>query len=439
MLAASPVSAHEMEPGDHTPTAPVPAEFAQGFNRVASTDSYGTINSDLAFWGNLAVMGTYNGPQLIDISNPASPVVLADYHCHGSQNDVSIWGSLLFMSVDRPQTSPDCESEPTAGFAPGWEGIRVLDISDPAHPALLASVATDCGSHTHTLVPDVANGRVLIYVSSYSSNSDTFGLTPWGNDCQVGHSYISVVEVSLASPAQAHVVSKPALPLDAYFASGGNGCHDIGVFVSRKMAAAACSGNALLLDLTDPVNPMATDRIGLPHAKAFWHSGAFSWDGTVAIFGDETFGGGGNSCKRDNNQDNEQGRLHFYRIDPGTKRFVSTTEVGSYKLSRLQTGSHNVGCTAHNYNVLPVAGRNVLNSSWYVGGTTLVDFTDPARPVELAYFDYANVRGYSGAWSSYFYNGYSYATSIETGLDVLRYSGPLAVAAQTHLNPQTQE
>ena len=431
-------AAHDYDnPHPGAPTQPVPAEASKDLSRIATTTSVGSVNSDLAFWGTTAYMGVYNGLQVVDIADPAHPRVVGQLACHGSQNDVSVWQGLLFMSIDRPQTKPDCDSASTVDNAPGWEGIRIFDVRDPAHPVHIGSVATDCGSHTHTLVPDPANGRVLIYVSSYSSNSDTFGLTQWGNDCELDHGYISVIEVPLADPRAARVASTPRLPLDEYFHNGGNGCHDIGVFTALRMAAAACSGNALLLDLSDPVHPRATDRVGLPHDKAFWHSGAFSPDGRVAVFGDETYGGGGNACR---NKDVE-GRLWFFRVDQQSKQFVGHQAVGSYKIPRQQDGGVAASCTAHNYNVLPIPGRYVLNSAWYTGGTTLVDFSDPANPRELAYFDYVNVKFYSGVWSSYYYNGFTYASSIDTGLEVLDHTGTADAGAisQPYLNPQTQE
>lgn len=436
---ASPVAAaHDYDnPHPGPPTQPVPAEASKDLSRIASTSSVGSTNSDLAFWGTTAYMGVYDALQVVDIADPARPRVIGQFSCHGNQNDVSVWQGLLFMSIDRPQTKPDCDSASTPDFAPGWEGIRIFDVRDPAHPLHIGSVATDCGSHTHTLVPDPANGRVLIYVSSYSNNTDTFGLTQWGNNCQLDHGYISVIEVPLANPRTARVVSTPRLPLDEYFHNGGNGCHDIGAFTGLRMAAAACSGNALLLDLSDPVHPRATDRVGLPHDKAFWHSGAFSPDGRVAVFGDETYGGVGNACR---NKDVE-GRLWFFRVDLESKQFVGHRAVGSYKIPRAQDGGVAASCTAHNYNVLPIPGRYILNSAWYTGGTTLVDFSDPANPRELAYFDYVNAKHYGGAWSSYYYNGYTYATSIDTGMEVLDHTGTADAGAiqQPYLNPQTQE
>lgn len=437
LVAAGGVVASPAAAGTGPPTAPVPAEASYDLERIASTSSVGSVNTDLAFWGTTAYMGVYHALQVVDIADPASPRVLSVTSCRGSQNDVSVWDGLLFMSVDRPQTKPDCDSASTPDNAPGWEGIRIFDVRNPARPVHIGSVATDCGSHTHTLVPDQANGRVLLYVSSYSSNSNTFGLTQWGNDCQLDHGYISVIEVPLADPAAARVVSKPRLPLDAYFHNGGTGCHDIGVFTGLRMAAAACSGNAILLDLADLANPRATDWVGLPHNKAFWHSGAFSPDGRVAVFGDETYGGVGNACR---NKDVE-GRLWFFRVDPAAKRFTDRGAAGSYKIPRAQDGGAYSTCTAHNYNVLPIAGKYLLNSAWYTGGTTVVDFSDPANPREVAYFDYVNAKYYSGAWSSYYYNGYVYATSMDTGLEVLDYTGTAdaGALAQPYLNAQTQE
>jgi len=435
---ASPVAAHDLEnPHPGAPTEPVAAEASSDLTRIATTRSVGSVNSDLAFWGTTAYMGVYHGLQVVDIANPANPTVIGEAHCHGSQNDVSVWNNLLFVSVDRPQTSPDCDAASTPDNTAGWEGIRIFDVSDPAQPTQVATVATDCGSHTHTLVPDTANNRVLIYVASYSSGTSTFGLTQWGNDCQLDHGYLSVVEVPLADPTAARVVSKPRLPLDAYFHNGGNGCHDIGVFTGMRMAAAACVGNALLLDLTDPANPTATDSIGMPHNKAFWHSGAFTFDGRVAIFGDETYGGSGNACR---NKDVE-GRLWFYGVDPASKRFAGYAPLSSYKVPRQQSGGFYTSCTAHNFNVLPIAGKYLLNSAWYAAGTTIVDFSDPANPREVAYFDYFNVKFYGGAWSSYYYNGYTYVTSIDTGLEVLDYTGTADAGAipQPYLNAQTQE
>ena len=125
------------------------------------------LNSDLAFWGDLAFQGNYNGIQITDISDPENPAKLAEIACPGSQNDVSVWKGLLFTSVDSSRNKAECEGNTTGPVTDpnSWEGIRVFDVSDPANPRYVTAVETDCGSHTHTLVPD--GDRALLYVSSY--------------------------------------------------------------------------------------------------------------------------------------------------------------------------------------------------------------------------------------------------------------------------------
>jgi len=433
-------AAHDADnPHPGMPSETVDITASSHLDRIATTKSIGSVNTDLAFWGDTAYMGVYNGLQVVDISDPQHPSVVSDTACQGSQNDVSVWGDLLFISVDRPMAGTGCDAERTVDNAPGWEGIRIFDVSDPAHPTQIGTVATDCGSHTHTLLPDPDSGKVFVYVSSYASNSHTFGQTEWGNDCEADHNYISVVEVPLGDPTSAHVVSKNELPLTPYFkVSGGDGCHDVGVFPAMDLAAAACEGEALLLDVSDPASPVATDSVPLEQKKGYWHSGALTFDGKVAIFGDETFGGGGNACSQPKD---DLGRIWFYGVDPAAKKFTSHTELSSYKIPRAQEGGTGVSCTAHNYNVLPIAGRYVLNASWYAGGVTVVDFSDPSKPTEIAYADYDNAKHYMGAWSSYWYNGYSYASSISTGLEVFEPTGQVDAGAVEldHLNPQTQE
>jgi hypothetical protein len=91
-----------------------------------------------------------------------------------------------------------------------------------------------------------------------------------------------------------------------------------------------------------------------------------------------------------------------------------------YKLPAAQGDTEN--CVAHNGSLIPIPGRDVKVQAWYQGGISIMDFTDAEHPVEIGYFDrgpiYSNMLVLGGDWSSYWYNGYIYASEIARGLDV---------------------
>jgi hypothetical protein len=287
--------------------------------------------------------------------------------------DPNITIPSVMVSLDDGNTIKDgLPASGTVARTPtGWfEGILIYDVSNPSAPTFLDAVATDCGSHTHTLVPDPENDRVLIYVSSYPASF--FGPTPYGTDCQrldengepLGHSKISVVEVPLDDPEAASVVAEPRLPLSDFGGTPGyRGCHDIGVFLEPKLAAAACLEEGQIWDISDPLNPVVLHRIDEPDVDIY-HSGAFSYDAQVAIFGDEFEGGFGAGCP---DPSSRVGRAWFHDVATGET-------LSSFMIPRAQGDEI---CTVHNYNVIPVSGRNILMSAWNLGGTSVS--TAPTR------------------------------------------------------------
>jgi hypothetical protein len=411
----------------------------QGVERIGGSPYAGEqlgrdfASSDLAFWGDLAIAGSYDGFRVIDVSDPRRPLVLSTVVCRTRQGDVSVWGPLVFLSTDTPQTSRDCAGIDTTAEDPdAFEGIRIFDVADPAEPRFLAAVPTDCGSHTHTLIPDEDQDRVLLYVSSYAGNEEAIG-----PNCRNPHARISVVEVPLDAPARARVISEPALqdtpvhrwpelPPDVTLGLvETTGCHDVQVFVDVAVAAASCLSEGQLWDITDPVHPRVTHHIDHPDIE-FWHSAAFTWDGEVVVFGDETFLGP-RGC-----QDPSLGNLWFYSVrDP-------SEPLGRLAVPRMQGNAW--PCTYHNFNVVPTEDRYLLVAGAYTAGVSVVDFTDPAHPEEVAFFD-AGSPNPSNTWSAYWYDGFVYATDFEDrGLDVLALPGlPGGLPAFDRMNPQTQE
>ena len=442
-LAANltPASAHDDHPGRYIPSPESTSPNMHLLAEVPKTTTDPTYrNSDLAFWGKLVYAGNYQGFRIIDASDPEAPVVLADVACPGAQHDVSVWDGLLFLSVDAPRSGPGCASTAMTGGAPGWEGIRVFDVRDPANPVFLGGVATDCGSHTHTLVPDAATGRVLLYVSSYPASG--LGVSPHGNRCfrtnpdgSQGHSKISVVEVPLAAPALAHVVSQPPFELRDFGGTPGfRGCHDITVFTALARAAAACLSESQVWDISDLENPRTIARVHNPNVE-IWHSAAFSWDGRLLVLGDEAGGGAAPRCRA--SDATTVGAAWIYELSALDNLDGSSVEppISHYKIPRIQGDAAN--CTMHNFNFVPLRDRYVLVSSNYAGGTSVADLTDPASPVEIGHLDPHGAN----TWSSYWYNGFIYGNDSGRGVDVMSYSGAARAGARKlpYLNPQTQE
>ncbi|MGG7570081.1 LVIVD repeat-containing protein [Streptomyces sirii] len=398
-------------------------------------------NSDLAFQGKYAFAGNYDGFVVYDISRPEAPRTVSQVLCPGSQNDVSVSGDLLFLSTDSSRTDDSCSSTPQpATEKSSWEGMKVFDISDKAHPKYVAAVETSCGSHTHTLVPERRN--VYIYVSSYAPSA-TFP------DCQPPHDGISVIKVPRSAPEKAAVIDFPVL-----FPDGGNpggptnpgvsqttGCHDITTFPKLKLAAGACMGDGVLIDIANPAAPNVIDRVQDNVNFAFWHSATFNERGNKVVFTDELGGGGAATCNDRVGPD--RGADGIYDITgKGTHRKLVFR--GYYKIPRHQADTEN--CVAHNGSLVPAKGRDIMVQAWYQGGVSIWDFTDSAHPKEIGYFERGPISTDSlvsgGAWSAYYYNGHIYSNDIAKGFDVLAIDDRLTDSAKTvrmrELNVQTQ-
>jgi hypothetical protein len=387
------------------------------------TDTFsGRTHSDIAFWGNIAVAGNYDG---FRVFNTDTHQLLVSFLCRGPQNDVSLWQHngrlLLFQSVDRPQTnggticSQNRASDTTACGEACFEGIRIFDLTNPSQPVYLKGVYTDCGSHTHTLVPDTANNRLLIYVSSYPAGT--------GPRCTSPHAKISIVAVPLDAPETASVIATPAIDAPPYI---GVGCHDITVFLAIHKAAASCQSEGQIWDITDPANPDTLHplvRVDDP-AVNFWHSAEFTWDGQYVVFDDEAQGNF--TCGA-----GQAGQIRIYRVSDGQL-------MSQFMIPRPQGSLY---CSVHNGNLIPVNGRYLLVAAWYAGGTSVIDFTNPTSPHEVAFNDPDNNPLSADAWSSYWYNGKIYTNDIGRGQDVFNIILPSTQygATFTHLNAQTQE
>ena len=428
-----------------TDTSKIPANIQVDIAQGAFT------NSDLAFQGNHVFVGNYYGINIYDIADAAKARLVTSIVCPGGQGDPSVYKNLLFMSVEAPNGRLDCG---TQGFPPNppraagqtgpnlpaaskdrFRGVRIFDISDITNPKQIAAVQTCRGSHTHTLVVDPNDKEnVYIYVSGTSfvrQDEELPGCSSAAPDKDPNTALfrIEVIKVPLAAPQNAKVVSTPRVFIDPRTgvinalqsaATHGTGkpsftnqCHDITVYSEIGLAAGACSGNGLLLDIKDPVNPKRIDAVNDPN-YAYWHSASFSNDGKKVVFTDEWGGGGGPRCRAVD--PNVWGANSIFNLEGNKLKFA-----GYYKMPAAQTEQEN--CVAHNGSLIPVPGRDILVQAWYQGGISVMDFTDPLIPVEIAYYDRgpvdAKFLANGGAWSSYWYNGRIYSAEIARGLDIL--------------------
>ncbi len=395
-------------------------------------------NTDLLFSGNYLVAGNYHGFNTYDISNPSMPQHISSVVCPGGQGDVSLVGNLLIMSVQETRGRLDCglQGVPEPNSQERVRGIRIFDVSDFSMPIQVGAVQTCRGSHTHTVVsqPD-GNNIAYVYVSGTSGVRDDEELAGCSDDSPFENPEsalfrIEVIEIPMDRPEDARIINRPFIFADpdtgvlAGLWEGGdhgpdtqdtretNQCHDITTFPEMGLAAGACSGNGILLDISDPTNPSRIDQVIDP-GFAYWHSATFNNDGTKVIFTDEWGGGGRPRCRASDPV--TWGADAFYDIVDGQLEFRS-----HYKLSAPQTDTEN--CVAHNGSLIPVPGRDIFVQAWYQGGVSVVDFTDSANPVEIAFFDRGPLDEEelitAGYWSTYWYGGHIYGTEIARGLDV---------------------
>lgn len=395
-------------------------------------------NTDLMFSGDVMIAGNYHGFNAYDISDAATPRLLSSVVCPGGQGDVSIVGDFLIMSVQETRGRLDCGLEGIAepNSEDRMRGIRIFDVSDFSMPIQVGAVQTCRGSHTHTVVSDPDDaGNFYVYVSGTSGVRDDEELSGCSDDSPFENPEsalfrIEVIQIPIDSPQDAKIVSRPFIfsdPMSGVLAGlweGGdhgpdtqrtsqtNQCHDITTFPELGLAAGACSGNGILLDISNPENPQRLDQVIDP-GFAYWHSATFNNDGTKVIFTDEWGGGGRPRCRAQDPID--WGADAFYDIVDGKLQFRS-----HYKLPAPQSETEN--CVAHNGSLIPVPGRDIFVQAWYQGGVSVVDFTDSSNPVEIAYFDRGPLDEeeliLAGYWSTYWYSGHIYATEIARGLDV---------------------
>jgi hypothetical protein len=432
--------AHDPEEFGGTPlTDPFGHQFWLFANYQTAQNPYNAANthvtsSDIAFWGDLAYVGDYGGFRIFDISRP-TPRLVSDVRCYGPQGDPSVFdrdsngrADTLVLSVDSVLAGPECGAAPvskdavTGRYTDGaWEGVRIFDISRPDAPRQIATVYQDCGSHTNTLLPAPNRHSMYVLNSSYPlGEGPTCGPLGAQQGRKINHGVVQVVEVPYRNPAAARELTelpvvypgdadgtyKPVsdhgitAPLDDFL-----GCHDLSSFPALGIVGAACGEQAQVWNidrrtgLPDTANPRwAYDQ---PNVD-FWHSATFSWDGKVANFIDESFGDG---CPTETTKTGglpggpkvfETGNMFFFDTKSGDLLSEFRNARPTNDSTSPTTGKY---CSSHLGIPVPARDRYLLVNAYYRSGSSVIDFSDPTAPKEIAF---ADLEG-TNTWSAYTY------------------------------------
>ena len=377
-------------------------------------------NTDMAFSDDVLVAGSYHGFNVYKLKEDGIPQLFSSIVCPGGQGDVSIVGDLLIMSVQQTLSRVDCGLGGVLEdvSADRFRGLRIFDISDLARPVQVGQVQTCRGSHTHSVVSGPGkDGKIIVFNSGTSSVREEeelpgcFDESP--GDDRTALFRIDVIEIPVADPSKSRIVHSPKVFADpksgilaGLWKGGDHGdetqetsqtdqCHDITVFPESGIAGGACSGNGILFDISDPFNPERIDEV-VDSGFAYWHSATFNNDGTKVIFTDEWGGGSRARCRA--HDPLNWGADAIYDIVDGKLEFRAY-----FKMPAPQVEQEN--CVAHNGSIVPVPGRDIFVQAWYQGGISLIDFTNSANPVEIAYFDRGPIHeehlSVGGYWSAY--------------------------------------
>jgi hypothetical protein len=284
-------------------------------------------------------------------------------HCPGTDNDVEvIKPGLIALAFSQNMCAP------SAGT-----GIMLIDVKNPAKPRILSALPT--GS-AHTMKP--YPGGKYIYM---------------GGGNLTGTATSGTVIVNVSNP------SKPKLEPEA---SGVMDCHDLSFSFTeedRKLgfcAGAVGTGEVQIWDVSDPLAPTIISRIVNP-AIQYSHYAIANSDGTLLAIDDEAF-----ALHDCNTGLSPTGRVWLYDITNPQVPLVQ----GSFAPPRGGNPSYaNIGqfpgwvgswCLSHGLDWHPK--KDAVAVTWFTGGVSVIDATDPLQPTEAAYFMAEDSAAYSTLW-----------------------------------------
>jgi hypothetical protein len=303
---------------------------------------------------------------------------------------------------------------------------RIFD--DLAAPPKPGETPQDVAARKQTIDSARAKGAFIVRERGEDqilSRADADTLLSMAMRARGGTGTPTAADSAMVREALPHIVEAMEKPQPA--PTGPTQCHDITLYPAIGLAGGACGGYGLLIDISDPVHPRRIAAVSDSNFS-YWHSATFNNDGTKLLFSDEWGGGGQPKCRATDPK--EWGADAIFTLADRKLTFDSY-----YKLPVVQSPLEN--CVAHNGSLVPIPGRDVMIQAWYQGGISLFDWTDPAHPREIGFFDRgpmdSTTMTFGGSWSAYWYNGVIVSSETQRGLDIVALT-PSAFISQNEID-----
>lgn len=306
-------------------------------------------------------------------------------HCAGTDNDVEVVKpGLVAMSF----TQNACAL--VAG-----EGLMLIDVKNPAKPRVISALNTGAG-HTMKVFP----GGKYIYMG--------------GGNLEGTADRTGTVIVDVSNPVKPKVATTSHDVMD---------CHDVSFSVTEEdrqlafCAGAVGTGEVQIWDVADPLKPVIVSRIVNP-AIQYSHYAVANDDGTLLAIDDEAFAA--HDC---NTGASPTGRVWIYDITdpqiPLPQGSFAPPRGGNPTYAGIGNYAGWVGswCMSHGLDFHPK--KDAVAVTWFTGGVSVIDLTDPTMPTEAAYFQAEDSATYSTLWHA----GYLWTNDHMRGVDAFTIKG----------------
>ncbi len=419
---------HEAEHALHNPPGnPIAYPVAEKIRRVGGDNT--PTGGHVTVEGDRLYVGAYGlGFRIFNISNPEKPALIGQYlpgKRADAVPDAAVFNGRHIAVLNGTNRLSVSTSD---GTNPNTNKTEFLDVTDPARPRLLWEFNGPTHGEAHN--GDIVDERRLWVPSGGSGTNGLriYDLRPiLGSPAAAPTSLLASGTVNGRNPVELWAASpyRGDRPVGAAFTH----THDVSVYVDHPVQQpdgsvalrdiallaeggayannAGDTGSMFIIDVTDPRNPVVLNRWlhtrGESHHPIRYHHEAQFLDGdpSVLLVTDEDLH---NGC-------GDAGGVTAIRVGPSL-----TGEPQELSEWFVPGDTPAPVCSVH---VFSSDGSLVFFGS-YNAGLQVVDYSDPANPVQAAYY----IAPATTAWGALYHEGYIYVGDMSRGLDVYELDDP---------------